>query len=72
MGEALTDPFVNATTGKLCKGKMAARALAVMILDPKISGYLLAHDPKAYEQAQRALEPFGYPDEEAMREKFGL
>ena len=52
-----------------CKGKAAARALAMLVTDPKIAGYLLAHDPKAYEQAQEALQPFGYPDERLMAHK---
>ena len=55
-----------------CKGKGAARALAVMVLDPKIKMYLTLNDPKALEQAKKALEPFGYPDLDALRSKLGL
>lgn len=57
---------------KECKGKSAARALAVMVLDPKISQYLSDNDPKALEQAQKALVPFGFPAIHLLREKFGL
>ena len=38
-----------------------ARALAVIVQDPKICAYLLAHDPKALQQAQTALLPYGWP-----------
>jgi len=33
-----------------------AKALAVMVLDPKIRSFLLANDPKALVQAAHALE----------------
>lgn len=33
-----------------------ARALAVLVLDPKIREFLLANDPKALAQAAHALE----------------
>lgn len=39
-------------------GKLA-RALAVMVLDPKISAWLAENDPKALEQAKRALDEEG-------------
>lgn len=44
-----------------CKGKGAARALAAMVLDRRISAYLALHDPQALKQARLALIPFGYP-----------
>lgn len=44
-----------------CKGKRAAKALAVIMLDPKLKAVLRTTDPKAYQQALQALEPFGYP-----------
>jgi hypothetical protein len=55
-----------------CKGKAAARALAVMVLDDRINGYLLARDLKILEQAREALEPFGYPDVDALKARLGL
>jgi len=57
---------------KECKGKGAARALAVMVLDPRISDILWQIDPKSLEQARKALEPFGYPNLDALRTKLGL
>lgn len=36
--------------------RLVASALAVMILDPKIKAFLEANDPKALEQAQRAVK----------------
>lgn len=62
MGEAL----------KECKGRAAARSLAAMILDPMINIFLLRNAPTAFEQACKSLEPFGYPDEMALREKLTL
>lgn len=64
-----SDPTVNATTGAPCKGKLAARALAVMVVDRRISAWLAANDPKAFEQAKRALVPFGYPDLDVLFRK---
>ena len=46
---------------KECKGRAAARALAVMVLDRKIAGWLAKNDPMALRQARVALIPFGYP-----------
>lgn len=57
---------------KECKGKAAARALAVMVLDPKIKAFLTENDQKALDQARDALRPFGYPDLDALRTKLGL
>lgn len=55
---------------KECKGKSAARTLLMMVLDPKINAFLRENDPKALEQAEEALKPFGYPDAKALMEKF--
>lgn len=52
-----------------CKGKAAARALAVLVLDPKVYAWLFDHDRKALQQAENALVPFGYPDADALRAK---
>lgn len=57
---------------KECKGKAAARALAVLVLDPKIATFLATNDPKALEQAYLALGPFGWPDLDALQKKLGL
>ena len=65
----MSDPTRNAATGAPCKGKLAARALAVMVLDARIAAWLAAHDPKALDQARRALAPFGYPDVDALATK---
>ena len=63
---------VEAPPPKECKGKGAARALAVMVLNPQIRTFLSEYDPKALEQAEKSLEPFGYPDVDALHKKFGL
>ena len=57
---------------KECKGKAAARALAVIILDLRSHLWLEINEPKALEQAKKALEPFGYPDTDVLRKKLGL
>jgi hypothetical protein len=46
-----------------CKGKRAARALAVIVLTPTTRAFLQANDPKALEQAEESLKAFGYPEE---------
>ena len=51
-----------------CKGKAAARSLAIMVLDTRIEAFLAKEDPKALAQARLALEPFGYPDLDVLRE----
>ncbi len=81
-GKALADAMVaagNEVFGeskveppKECKGKAAARALAVMVLSPEIGRYLRENDPKVMEQALKSLEPFGYPDLEVLGKKLGL
>ncbi len=43
-----------------CAGKACARALAVMVLDKRISAWLQANDPKAFQQACDALKDFGH------------
>ncbi len=45
-----------------CKGKTAARCLAAIVCDPAKRAWLKMVDPKILEQAERALEPFGWPD----------
>ena len=67
----MTDPTVNDTTGKPCKGKLAARALAVFVLDPRLSVLLRNADPMAFEQAEKALVPFGWPDRAVLADKLG-
>jgi hypothetical protein len=57
---------------KECKGKGAARCLAVMVLDPLVSSFLTENSPMILEQARKSLEPFGYPDLEALKSKLGL
>ncbi len=57
---------------KECKGKAAARALAAIILDPIDRAWLENNDPKALEQAEKALEPFGWPDRSALVDKLTL
>ena len=57
---------------KECKGKGAARALAVMVLDPLINSFLTDNSPMILDQAKMSLEPFGYPDIEALKIKLGL
>jgi hypothetical protein len=51
-----------------CKGKAAARVLATIVLN----GYLVGNAPEAHEQARKALEPFGYPDLDALKARLGL
>ena len=67
----MNDPTVNAATGKPCKGKLAARALAVFVLDPRLSVLLRNADPMAFEQAEKALVPFGWPDRAVLADKLG-
>lgn len=55
-----------------CKGRLAAQALAVLVLDPSLSCMLRVRDPMAFVQAERALAPFGYPDRAALTVKLGL
>lgn len=66
------DPTVHAVTGAPCKGKLAARALAVLVLDPHLSQVLRARDPNALAQAERALAPFGWPDRNALAHKLDV
>lgn len=40
--------------------KTLIHALAVFVLDPDIKRYLSEHDPKALEQAEKALQGVGY------------
>lgn len=68
----MNDPLVNAVTGAPCKGKLAARALAVLVLDPRLSSVLRAHDPMALAQAETALAPFGWPDRGALARKLEI
>lgn len=56
---------------KECKGKAAARALAVLVLTETTAAHIRNADPKAYEQACKALEPFGWPDRDALFAKLG-
>lgn len=44
---------------KINEKNALARALGVMVLDPKISAWLTENDPKALEQARCALEAEG-------------
>ena len=62
----MSDPLINAATGKPCKGKLAARALAVFVLDPRLSVLLRNADPTAFENAEKALVPFGWPDRRVL------
>lgn len=69
----LTDPGLLTLNDQLHAAHIACSALlAILVLDPKVSGYLLAHSPKVYEQAQIALQAFGYPDLNVLREKLSL
>jgi hypothetical protein len=47
-------------TDKSPAGRVTS-ALAVMVLDPKIREWLRLHDPKALEQAIRALRGVDFP-----------
>jgi hypothetical protein len=67
------DPTVNEATGKPCKGKAAARALAALVLahhDADLPGVHLPHIFLA--EAEEALSPFGWPNVDALRARLGL
>lgn len=66
----MNDPLVHITTGAPCKGKLAAKALAVLVLDPRASAKLRALHILV--QAEEALVPFGWPDREALAKKLEL
>lgn len=66
------DPLVNPATGAPCRGKEAARALAVFVLDSALASLLRATDPQALAEAERALVPFGWPNRAALAAKLGV
>lgn len=57
---------------KECKGKAAARSLAILVLDMEINSFIRKNNPDALIQAYRSLEPFGYPDLNVLREKLSI
>lgn len=63
----MQDPTVNALTGKPCKGKEAARVLAMILLSPGV-----LTDESACEAAIEALRPFGWPNLPALCAKLGI
>lgn len=56
--EATSDPTINATTGKPCRGKRAALALAKIMAHPQLPGLLLLVDAELYAEAVVAAAPF--------------
>lgn len=42
--------------------RATARALAVLVMHPKVQQALREGDPKAWEQATAALKPYGWPN----------
>ena len=64
--------MVNPTTGQPCKGHLAARVLARIMIDGRTRYHVQCCAPDLFAAAVEALKPFGWPDVETVEARLGI